>query len=150
MSESGLKARLTAAMTAALRGGEKRRLGCIRLILAEIKRLEVDERATLDDARILAVLDRMSKQRRDSRQQFLAANRQDLAAQEQFELDTIAEFLPAALSASELDALINQAIATTAAQSVRDLGKIMAVLKPQIQGRADPAAVSQLIRARWG
>ncbi len=131
-------------MTAALRGGEKARLGCIRLMLAEIKRLEVD------DARILAVLDKMSKQRRDSRQQFLAANRQDLAAQEQFELDTIAEFLPAALSASELDVLINQAIATTGAQSVRDLGKVMAVLKSQIQGRADPAAVSQLIKRRWG
>lgn len=147
MSGSLLKTRLTDAMKAAMRAQEKSRLGAIRLILADIQRIEVDERCTLDDTRILAVLDKMTKQRRDAMQQFVQAERADLAAQEQFELDLIAEFLPAALSPAELDTLISQAVATSAAESVRDMGKIMAILKPQVQGRADMGAVSQRIKA---
>lgn len=150
MTHATLKERLTAAMKAALRGGDKPRLGCVRLILAEIQRLEVDERKPLDDTRILAVLDKMIKQRRDSLQQFVAAKRTDLAAQEQSELDIISEFLPPALSASELDALIEAAVAASSATSVRDLAKVMALLKPQLQGRADLGAVSQLLKRRWG
>lgn len=148
MSESALKTRLMDAMKAALRAGDKPRLGAIRLIQADIKRIEVDERIAVDDARVLAILDKMSKQRRDSLQQFRAAGRQDLADQEQRELDIIAEFLPAALSEPELIGLIEQAVATTGAQSIRDMGKVMAALKPQVQGRADMASVSNLIKAR--
>lgn len=147
MSVSPLKARLTDAMKAAMRAQEKPRLGAIRLILADIQRIEVDERCTVDDTRILAILDKMTKQRRDSMQQFQDANRPELAAQEQFELEIIAEFLPPALSEQEIDTLIAQAIATSGAESVRDMGKVMAILKPQIQGRADMGAVGQRIKS---
>jgi len=147
MSGSLLKTRLSDAMKDAMRARDKARLGAIRLILADIQRIEVDERCTLDDTRILAVLDKMTKQRRDAMQQYVQAERADLAAQEQFELDLIAEFLPAALSPAELDTLISQAVATSAAESVRDMGKVMAILKPQVQGRADMGAVSQRIKA---
>jgi len=148
MSESTLKIALMEAMKAAMRAGEKSRLGTIRLIQADIKRVEVDERIAVDDTRVLAILDKMGKQRRDSLQQFAAAGRQDLADQEQFELDVIAEFLPAALSEAELASLIEHAVATTGAQSMRDMGKVMAILKPQVQGRADMTTVSQLIKGR--
>ncbi len=147
MNGSPLKTRLNDAMKEAMRARDKDRLGAIRLILADIQRIEVDERCVVDDARILAILDKMSKQRRDAMQQFAQAGRPELAAQEQFELDLIAEFLPAALSATELDTLISQAIATSGAASVRDMGKVMAILKPQVQGRADMGAVSQRIKA---
>ncbi len=147
MSGSQLKTRLSDAMKEAMRARDKARLGAIRLIMADIQRIEVDERCSVDDTRILAILDKMSKQRRDAMQQFVQAERADLAAQEQFELDLIAEFLPAALSAPELDTLISQAVATSGAESVRDMGKVMAILKPQVQGRADMGAVSQRIKA---
>ncbi len=147
MSGSLLKTRLSDAMKEAMRARDKARLGAIRLILADIQRIEVDERCSVDDTRILAILDKMTKQRRDAMQQFVAAERHDLAAQEQFELDLIAEFLPAALSAPELDTLISQAVAASGAESVRDMGKVMAILKPQVQGRADMGAVSQRIKA---
>lgn len=148
MSESTLKIALMEAMKAAMRARDTSRLGTIRLIQADIKRVEVDERIAVDDTRVLAILDKMGKQRRDSLQQFAAAGRQDLADQEQRELDVIAEFLPAALSEAELARLIEHAVATTDAQSMRDMGKIMAILKPQVQGRADMTTVSQLIKAR--
>lgn len=146
MNGSPLKTRLSDAMKEAMRARDKARLGAVRLILADIQRIEVDERCTLDDTRILAVLDKMVKQRRDAKQQYVQAKRPDLAAQEQFELDLIAEFLPAALSPAELDTLISGAISTSGAESVRDMGKVMAILKPQVQGRADMGAVSQRIK----
>lgn len=148
MSEETLKVRITAEMKAAMRAKDKPRLGTIRLIQAEIKRIEVDERIELDDTRVLAILDKMSKQRRDSLSQFKDAGRDDLAEQEQLELDVIAEFLPAALSDEELQALINQAVADSGAQAMPDMGKVMAILKPQVQGRADMGAVSKQIKAR--
>ena len=148
MSEETLKARITTEMKAAMRAKNKPRLSTIRLIQAEIKRIEVDERIELDDTRVLATLDKMSKQRRDSLSQFKDAGRDDLAEQEQIELDVIAEFLPAALSNEELQLLIDQAVADSGAQAMSDMGKVMGILKPQIQGRADMGVVSQQIKAR--
>ncbi len=148
MSEETLKIRITAEMKAAMRAKDKPRLGTIRLIQAEIKRIEVDERIELDDTRVLAILDKMSKQRRDSLSQFKDAGRDDLAEQEQVELDVIAEFLPAALSDEELQVLIDQAVADSGAQAMSDMGKVMGILKPQVQGRADMGVVSKQIKAR--
>ena len=148
MSEVTLKASITTEMKAAMRAKDKPRLGTIRLIQAEIKRIEVDERIELDDTRVLAILDKMSKQRRDSLSQFKDAGRDDLAEQEQSELDVIAEFLPAALSEEELQMLIEQAVTDSGAQAMSDMGKVMGILKPQVQGRADMGAVSKQIKAR--
>lgn len=143
-----LKTRITEAMKAAMRAQAKTRLGTIRLILADINRIEVDERIEPDDARILAVLDKMAKQRRDSIAQFRAAGRDDLADGEAFELTVIAEFLPQPLSPAELGALIDQAIASSGAAAPADMGKVMALLKPAVQGRADMAEVGKLVKAR--
>ena len=148
MSEETLKARITTEMKAAMRAKDKPRLGTIRLIQAEIKRIEVDERIELDDTRVLAILDKMSKQRRDSLSQFKDAGRDDLAEQEQSELDVIAEFLPTALTEEELQVLIDQAVAASGAQAMSDMGKVMGILKPQVQGRADMGVVSKQIKAR--
>ena len=148
MSEETLKARITTEMKAAMRAKDKPRLGTIRLIQAEIKRIEVDERIELDDTRVLAILDKMSKQRRDSLSQFKDAGRDDLAEQEKSELDVIAEFLPAALTEEELQALIDQAVVDSGAQAMSDMGKVMGIIKPLVQGRADMGAVSQQIKAR--
>lgn len=148
MSEETLKVRIKTEMKAAMRAKDKPRLGTIRLIQAEIKRIEVDERIELDDTRVLAILDKMSKQRRDSLSQFNDAGRDDLAEQEQTELDVIAEFLPAALTDEELQQLIDQAVTASGAQAMSDMGKVMGILKPQVQGRADMGAVSQQIKAR--
>ena len=148
MTDATLKQTITDAMKSALRAGEKKRLGAIRLILAELKRVEVDERITLQDDRTLAILDRMLKQRRDSHKQYRDAGRDDLANQEAFEIEVIQQFLPAALSSEELDSLIASAIADSGAQSMRDMGKVMAAIKPQVQGRADMGAVSARIKQR--
>lgn len=145
---SELKQQITEAMKDAMRAKEKARLGTIRLILAELKRIEVDERIELDDARVLAVLDKMNKQRRDSIAQFDAAGRDDLAAIEREEMEVIATFLPAALSEDDINALIQDAIATTGATGMQDMGKVMGLLKPKVQGRADMGAVSQKIKAQ--
>lgn len=145
-----LKARIQEDMKSALRGGDKRRLGVIRLILAAIKQREVDERIELDDAQVLAVLDKMVKQRRESLSQYEQAGRADLAEQEQFELDVVQAYLPQPLSAAEIDALIAAAIAATGAAGIKDMGKVMAQLKPQLQGRADMGAVSGQIKAKLG
>lgn len=145
-----LKAQITAAMKDAMRAKEKERLGAIRLIQAEIKRIEVDERIDVDDARVLAILDKMVKQRRDSINQYQDAGRQELADREQAEIDVIQEFLPEALSDDELSTMIEAAIAESGAESMRDMGKVMAVLKPKIQGRADVGAVSGLVKAKLG
>jgi uncharacterized protein YqeY len=148
MSDSGLKATIASEMKVSMRARDKVRLGAIRLILSEIKRIEVDERIELDDARILAVLDKMLKQRRDSITQYEAADRQDLADVEIAEVAVIDTFLPTALTEKEILELLDSAISASGADSIRDMGKVMAVLKPQLQGRADVGVVSQLVKKR--
>jgi hypothetical protein len=147
VAEATLKPSITSAMKAAMRAGEKARLGTIRLMLAEMKRIEVDERIELDDERVLTILDKMLKQRRDSYSQFAAAGRDDLADQEAFEIGVIEEFMPAKLSDAELSTMVSAAIAQSGASSMQDMGKVMALVKPQAQGRADMGAVSQLVKA---
>jgi len=150
MADAELKQRLSDDMKAAMRSKDKPRLGVVRLALAAIKQREVDERIELDDAQVLAVLDKMVKQRRDSVQQYESAGRQELADQEKYEITVLQDYLPAALSEDELEALIKAAIDSTGAASMQDMGKVMGVLKPQVQGRADMAAVSQKIKAALG
>ncbi|MBW8074942.1 MULTISPECIES: GatB/YqeY domain-containing protein [Metallibacterium] len=145
-----LKDQITEAMKSALRAGDKQRLGALRLVLAAIKQREVDERIQLDDAQVLAVLEKMLKQRRDSLAQYQAAQRADLAAQEQYEITELEGWLPAPLGVDELDALITAAIAETGASSARDMGKLMAALKPRVAGRADMGALSARVKARLG
>lgn len=145
-----LTQRISDDMKAAMRAGDKPRLGAIRLILAAIKQREVDERIQLDDAQVLEVLGRMLKQRRDSLNQFEAAGREDLAAQERFEIEVVQGYLPAALGDAEVDALLAEALAETGASSPREMGAVMAWLKPRIAGRADMAALSKKVRAALG
>ncbi len=150
MNELTLKTRIFDAMKDAMRAKDKPRLGAIRLMLADIKRIEVDERIDVSDERILIILDKMTKQRKDSETQFRDAGRDDLAILEHAEIDVIAEFLPAALSDAEIDTLISDAITSTEAASMKDMGTVMTILKPQLQGRADIGAVSQRIKAKLG
>jgi uncharacterized protein len=145
-----LKLRLTDDMKTAMKSGDKDRLAVIRLVNAAIKQREVDERIQLDDAQVLSVLEKMLKQRRDSVSQYEAAGREDLAAQERFEIEVIQTYMPQALSEAEIDALIEQAIASTGAASARDMGKVVGALKPQLAGRADMGQVSARIKARLG
>ena len=145
-----LKDRIQQAVKDAMRGGEKRRLGVVRLITAAIKQREVDERIELDDEQVVAVLDKMAKQRRESLEQYEKAGREDLAEQETYELTVIQEFLPEPLSDDEIDAMIASAVAETGASSIKDMGKVMGILKPQLQGRADMGAVSARIKSRLG
>ncbi len=142
-----LKKRITDDMKAAMKSGEKSRLGVIRMILAAIKQVEVDERIELSDDRILVVLDKMLKQRRESIKQFRDANRNDLAEIEEAEVVVIQDYLPQQLSEAEIDVLVAKAIAETGATSIKDMGAVMALLKPQMQGRADMAVVSVRIKA---
>ncbi len=141
-----LKVRIQDEMKAAMKGGDKRRLGIIRLILAAIKQREVDERVELDDSQILIVLDKMVKQRRDSISQYEKAERSDLVEQEAFEIEVLKEYLPEAMSAEEIAILVADAITSTGAESIRDMGKVMGQIKPKIQGRADMGAVSALVK----
>ncbi|MBP7418151.1 MAG: GatB/YqeY domain-containing protein [Xanthomonadales bacterium] len=143
-----LKERLTEDMKAAMKGGDKERLGVIRLVNAAIKQREVDERVMLDDAQVLAVMERMLKQRRDSVSQFQAAGRADLVAVEEFEIGVIEAYLPAKLSEDELDALIVAAIAETGAAGPKDMGKVMGLVKTRAAGRADMGKASERIKAR--
>ena len=143
-----LKQQLTEDMKTAMRGGDKHKLGVVRLILAAVKQREVDERIELDDPQVLAVLEKMLKQRRDSVSQFDAANRTDLADVERAEMAIIETYLPAKLTDAEVDALIDAAIADTGASSAKDMGKVMAVVKDKAAGRADMAAVSGRIKAK--
>jgi uncharacterized protein len=143
-----LKTRIQEDMKTAMRSGDKARLGCIRLIMAAVKQREVDERITLDDTQLLGVLEKMGKQRRESIAQFHAGGRADLVAKENAELDIINAYLPAPLAGAELDALINQAIGETGAASIKDMGKVMALIKSKAQGRADMSAVGARIKAR--
>jgi len=147
MSKTHLKQRITEAMKAAMRARDKARLGAVRLALAEIKKVEVDERISLDDSRITSILDKMVKQRRESIKQFETAGRTDLVAQEQLEINVIKEFLPEALSEKELDTIIKAALEKSGASSMRDMGNLMGLVKPQVVGRADIGAVSQKIKA---
>jgi uncharacterized protein YqeY len=143
-----LKERITEDMKSAMRAGEKERLGTIRLALAAIKQREVDERITLDDGQVLAVLEKMIKQRKEAITQFQSGGRADLVAKESAEVTVLEAYLPARLSDAELDALIASAIASTGASSARDMGKVMALVKSQAQGRADMGAVSARVKEK--
>jgi uncharacterized protein YqeY len=145
-----LKERIQQDMKDAMRAADKQRLGTIRLMLAAIKQIEVDERKVLDDVEVTVVLDRMVKQRRESISQFEKAGRTDLVDQEAAELAIIQTYLPEPLTETELSALIDEAMSQTGAASIKDMGKVMALLKPKLQGRADMGAVSTLIKARLG
>ena len=145
---SELKDTIQSDVTAAMRAKDKARLGTLRLVTAAIKQVEVDSRAELDDAGVLAVLDKVLKQRRDSLQQYAQAGRQDLADQESYEIGIIEAYMPAALPDHELRALVDAAIAETGAASMRDMGKVMGLLKPRVQGRADLGAVSALVKEK--
>ena len=147
MSDSPLKQKFTEAMKDAMRAKDKPRLGTIRLALSEIKRVEVDERIDPDDGRIIGILDKMVKQRRESIKQFEAAERAELVAQEAMEIGILQEFLPQALSETELEAIIQKALVDSGAADMKDMGKVMGLVKPQVVGRADMGAVSQKIKA---
>ncbi|HEY3486934.1 MAG TPA: GatB/YqeY domain-containing protein [Gammaproteobacteria bacterium] len=150
MSDSPLKIRITDDMKASLRAGEKERLAAIRLILAAIKQREVDERIELTDADVIAVLDKMSKQRRESIDQFSKAGRTDLVDKENAELTIIQSYMPQQLSEKEIDSMIADAIKSTGASSIKDMGKVMGLLKPKLQGRADMAKVGASIKSKLG
>jgi len=145
-----LKQRIQDDMKAAMKAADKPRLGAIRLILAAVKQREIDERIELDDAEVLAVLDKMVKQRRDSIDQYAKAGRQDLVDREQLEIDVCQGYLPEALSDAALAKLVEEAFAASGATAVKDMGKVMALLKPKVQGRADMGAVSKLVKQRLG
>jgi uncharacterized protein len=145
-----LKERITEDMKAAMRSGEKERLGVIRLITSAIKQREVDERIVLDDAQVLSVLEKMIKQRKESVAQFQAGNRQDLVDKENAEITLLQGYMPSQLSDAELDSLIGEAVAATGAVSIKDMGKVMAIIKAKAQGRADMAAVGTKIKAKLG
>jgi uncharacterized protein len=148
MADCALKNQLTEAMKDAMRAKDKARLGTIRLALAEVKKVEVDERIEPDDARVLSLLEKMIKQRKESIRQYEAAGRTDLADTEQAEIEVLQTFMPAALSEQEVDAIITKAMADTDAKTMQDMGKVMAAVKPQVAGRADMAAISQTIKSR--
>ena len=145
-----LKERITEDMKSAMRSGDKERLATVRLALAAIKQREVDERIALDDGQVLAVLEKMIKQRKESIVQFQAGGRADLVARETAEVAVLQAYLPAQMSEAEIDSLIGQAIAQAGATSVKDMGKVMAAVKSQAQGRADMGMVSARVRARLG
>lgn len=145
---SELKAQITQQMKEAMRAKDKARLGTLRLILSALKQIEVDERIELDDNRVLQVLDKMVKQRRDSIAQYQAAERPELADKEQQELEVIKTFLPQPLSEDEIHAIIDDAISQSGASSMADMGKVMGIIKPKLQGRADMGKVSGLVKAK--
>lgn len=145
---SALKLRINEDVKAAMRSKEKSRLAALRLITASIKQREVDERIELDDIQVMAVLDKMAKQHRDSIEQYTKADRTDLVEQEQFELDIILGYLPKPLDTAEINARVDEAIAATGAASMKDMGKVMGQLKTALQGRADMGKVSALVKAR--
>jgi uncharacterized protein YqeY len=145
-----LKERITEDMKAAMRSGEKEKLGVIRMITSAIKQREVDERISLDDTQVLSVLEKMIKQRKESVVQFQAGNRQDLVDKENAEITLLQGYLPTPLSGAEIDVLINEAVAASGAASIKDMGKVMAIIKTKAQGRADMAAVGAKIKAKLG
>jgi hypothetical protein len=145
---AGLKERINEDVKSAMRARDRERLGALRLILAAIKQKEVDERIELDDVQVMAVLEKLSKQHRDSIEQFEKAGRTDLVEKERFELDLARSYLPQQLDEKELAALVAASIAECGAGSARDMGKVMALLKPKVQGRADMGKVSALVKAK--
>lgn len=145
-----LKSRLQDAVKQAMRDGDRARLGTLRMVMAAIQQLEVDERRELDDAEVLAVLDKQVKQRRESVEQYRGGGRDDLADREEAEIRVLAEFLPQPLTDEQLDELISQSIEEAGADSIRDMGKVMGALKPRVQGRADMGEVSRKVKARLG
>ncbi len=145
-----LKQRLTEDMKSSMRSGDKPRLGVIRLALAALKQREVDERIELSDTQILGVLEKMLKQRRDSASQFEAAGRQDLVDQEKYEIGIIADYLPQPLSETEVDQILADCIAESGAVEARDMGKVMALLKPRVAGRADMQSLAGKVKAKLG
>ena len=147
---STTKDQILADIKAAMKAGDKSRLATLRLISAAIKQKEVDERIDVDEAQTMAILDKLMKQRRESIVQYEKAGRDDLVAVEQAELTIIQTYLPAALDQSEIDKIVGDAITTTGAASIKDMGKVMGLVKPALQGRADMAAVSKLIKERLG
>jgi hypothetical protein len=146
MADHPIKARIVEAMKDAMRAREKERLGAIRLILADFKKIEVDERIDVDDTRAIGVLDKMVKQRRESIKQYEAGGRAELAAVEQAEIDVIQTFLPTALSEAEIDAIIKGAISESGASSMKDMGAVMNIARPQLLGRADMGVISQRVK----
>jgi len=147
MTTASLKERITEDMKSAMRAGEKERLGTIRMLQAAIKQREVDERVMLDDAQVIAVVEKMLKQRKESIAQFEQGHRPDLAAREQAEIELLVAYLPAQLTDAEVDSLIQEAIASTGAASVKDMGKVMGVVKAKAAGKTDMGAVSARIKA---
>lgn len=145
-----LKDRITEDMKAALRARDGARLSAIRLLLAAIQQREVDERITLGDAEVVSVIEKMLKQRRDSLQQFEAAGRQDLADKEKFEVTVLQAYMPKALSEAEVEAAVMEAVGASGAKGMQDIGKVMALLKPKLAGRADMAKVSALVKSKLG
>jgi hypothetical protein len=145
-----LKERIQDDLKAAMRARDKDRVAALRLVMAALKQREIDERITLNDGEIIGVLERMIKQRRESIDQFRSGGREDLATQEAFEIDLIQAYLPQALSAEEIETLVARAVAESGAQSLRDMGKVMNVIKSQAQGRVDMAVVSRLVKERLG
>ena len=147
-SDNTLKNQIQADMKSAMRGGDKEQLATVRLILAAIKQVEVDTRKELSNPDIVVILDKMGKQRRESIDQFEKASRQDLADKEKAELEIINSYLPTPLSETEISAALEKALKDTSATSMKDMGAVMALLKPQLQGRADMGKISKLIKAR--
>jgi len=145
-----MKEQLTAEMKVCMKAKNKERLQVVRSLLAAIKQVEIDNQTTVDDAGVLAILDKAMKQRRDSHQQFTDADRPDLAEQEAYEMSVIQDFMPQALTEDEINALIDDAMTKTGASSMQDMGKVMGLLKPEMQGRADMGEVSKLIKAKLG
>ena len=143
-----LRQQITEDMKSAMRAGDSRRRDAIRLLQAALKQREVDERIELDDAAVIAVIEKMLKQRRDSIAQYEAAHRQDLADAEKFEVSVLQDYMPSALSDAEVDAAVTEAVSTTGAKGPQDMGKVMAMLKPRLSGRADMGKVSAMVKAK--
>jgi uncharacterized protein YqeY len=150
MADHPLKVSITDAMKEAMRAKDKPRLSTLRLVLAELKKVEVDERIDLPEDRIISILDKMIKQRRDSVKQYTDGDRPELAAAEAAEIEVIQEFMPSALSEAEITAIVDKAIADEDASSMQDMGKVMNAVRPQLAGRADMAVVSQLVKQQLG
>lgn len=148
MPGSELIQRIEADMKAAMRAKDKQRLGIIRMAMSEYKRIEIDERIELDDERVIRILDKMTKQRRESATQYLEADRQDLVDQENYEISVLQEYLPEQLDDAAIDQLLEESIAETGASSMQQMGQLMAALRPKVQGRADMAAIGKKVKAR--
>lgn len=147
---SEIKSTVSAAVKTAMRARDKPALIVLRMVMSEFKRIEVDERIELDDARILELLDRLVKQRKDSEKQYRDADRVDLAEIEAFEIGVIQTFLPASLSVDEIESIVKEAVTESGAESMKDMGKVMAIVKPQVQGRADMGEISKIVKAQLG